>query len=475
MPAKKRSPSAPAYDFPFFGAGEASYFEWAEVHVRFARTPTRTEKAAIRKRVPPPLRDSIDWEGEQLMAASGQFAHVVIADTYPADAQDADDDDNDDDDEDDGEFGSRFFFAATSQVRKFNQDIEEWLRLAHASCPILLAYRGEDSESGGTELSAWHTFSLKQLPRLWEALAPILQLDDDAKACFMLRGVLHMSQEGKAPIPLPEPFQDWLEPGKKELAALQKGDAAEFQRLLSARPAIRPATLAALADAVRSLEDGAKRILLDAAQLILAQHAVPTKLIVGLVGAALRLAPPAADARAAALLAQAARQAHTDSELANELGVLGHALAVEGRFLPAIALFDAILDCPGLDRSAYCNALWVRMEDNSKLPLDRAQAERFLASALPHGPHNPAIYYNAACLYMELGQIDQVLANLHLAIHHRYDKPEQMRSEAMFRPIADDPRFLAIFTPPAAAAAAGSKTRSKTATKRPARKKPARS
>ena len=460
MTAKKRLRPAP-HAFPFVGAGEATYFEWAEVHVRFARAPTRAQKTAIRKGVPAPLRDSIDWEGEQLMVASGQFAHVVIADTYAADPGDAEGDDDDDDD-DFEELGGRFFFAAASQVRKFNQAIEEWLILAHAQCPILIAYRGEDCESGGTAMSAWHRWSVKQLPLLLDQLEPILAFDDETKASFMLRGILRTSQEGKVPLPLPEHFKDWLEPGRRELAALRAADAEAFLRLLREQPVLRPATLQALAEAARTLDENAKQLLLRAAETLLAQREVPAKLGVCLVAAALNPQQPDGASLGAVttqVLAQAARHAHTDPELANELAVLGHNLAREGRFAPAIALFDAILGCPGLDRSAYCNALWVRMEDNCKLPLDRAQADRFLALALPHGPRNPAIFYNAACLYMELGQQDHVLANLRLAIEHRYDKPEQMRDEPLFRPLAKDPRFLAIFAQAPAAAKAPAKRR----------------
>ena len=70
------------FPFPFCGAGDATYFEWAEVHVLFQREPTQTERAAIDERVPAPLRDSIDWEGRELMVASDQLAHMVIAQTY---------------------------------------------------------------------------------------------------------------------------------------------------------------------------------------------------------------------------------------------------------------------------------------------------------------------------------------------------------------------------------------------------------
>ena len=64
------------------GAGEAQYFEWAEVHVVFERPPSEDEQAAIAETVPPPLTDSIDFDGVYLMVASDQFAHMAMAEAY---------------------------------------------------------------------------------------------------------------------------------------------------------------------------------------------------------------------------------------------------------------------------------------------------------------------------------------------------------------------------------------------------------
>lgn len=48
--AAKRKPAVPApsaIPFPFVGAGDASYFEWAEVHVWFTRAPKPAERKKI--------------------------------------------------------------------------------------------------------------------------------------------------------------------------------------------------------------------------------------------------------------------------------------------------------------------------------------------------------------------------------------------------------------------------------------------
>jgi hypothetical protein len=166
--------------FPFFGAGEATYFEWAEVHVYFAREPTKTEKAKIAKRVPPPLRDSIVWEGQALMAASGQFAHMTIAETYQ-DTQPR---------KKEYQGGDRFFFAKQNQVHAFNEDTEAWLKEAHGVVPIVAAFRAEDQESGGTDLSPWHAWSIDHIKPVLATMMPIAKRKKDDHAKYMLGGVL---------------------------------------------------------------------------------------------------------------------------------------------------------------------------------------------------------------------------------------------------------------------------------------------
>jgi hypothetical protein len=193
------------YPFPFFGAGDATYFEWAEVHVLFAREPTDAERAEIDARVPPPLRDEdedgesggISWNGAYLHVGSGQFAHVEIAATYPADESDEED------------LEGHIPFAADSRVTRFNQDIEAWLRHAHERCPIVVAYRPEDGESGGTELSDWHEWSLGGLDTVLamfppEAVARARALlsegnesNVDDPFLYLLCGILEMAAEAE--------------------------------------------------------------------------------------------------------------------------------------------------------------------------------------------------------------------------------------------------------------------------------------
>ncbi|GLK15354.1 hypothetical protein GCM10017600_87670 [Streptosporangium carneum] len=175
-----------AFPFPFFGAGEAGYYMWAEVHVRFAREPTISQREAIVDAVPVPLREAVEWcEARQLMVASGLFLHGVVARAYPVAADESDRID------DDG-----WLHAAPSRIAALNADIETWLTLIHGQCPVLAAYRAEDPDGGGTRLSRWHDWSLTRVPVLMPELERLV--DRTGHAATMARGVMAMARRAGA-------------------------------------------------------------------------------------------------------------------------------------------------------------------------------------------------------------------------------------------------------------------------------------
>lgn len=424
-----------SFPFPFFGAGDAAYFEWAEVHVLFGRTPSDKERAAIEARVPPPLDCS--WEGPELMVSSDQFVHLAIAEHYPADAKD----------EDEGMEWDRWFFAAPSRVRRFNEDIEAWLTYAHDRTPILAAFRREDGEAGGTQLSDWHTWSLDRLPEVFPALEPIIASfvasaeEDDSQVSYLVSGVLQMAVASDRP--LPDHLDRWARPGLHEWEALQAGDGAAVQESL--RTLLGEQTPGLVAAVLKTL---ARRISLDraalldtlraAAEPLLAHPGTPGELLQALALAAAR----AGDTQVLDSLRD--RASVTPKEL-RRLNAAGYQLVQESDFPAALALYDAIVDLPGKDLSLYCNALWIVQHDNTGLPIDPEQCRRFLAVCLPYGPDNPAIFFNAAAVWMELGETDRVLDCLKLARRNGYDRPRVMRDEALFAPLSTNPRFQEIF------------------------------
>ncbi len=159
---KKAKPAeekpAPADRFPFIGAGEASYFEWAELFVRFVAEPSKSEKKAIGERVPPPLQDTVEWDEAMLWVASDQGVGRYIKNAY-------------------GKKKGAGVAALTSLTKgakadaMFNAHIEAWLRDAHRRCPVLVAYRRQDWEAGGTKLSHWHHSSIRHVQEAIDAMA----------------------------------------------------------------------------------------------------------------------------------------------------------------------------------------------------------------------------------------------------------------------------------------------------------------
>ena len=139
--------------FPFVGAGEAQYFEWADLYVRFRKAPTPAQQKNLAATVPPPIGD-LKWNDALLYASSEQAVGRQIGAAYgpkaklPAALTSL----------------NRFQAASTSKVARFNAHIEVWLEQVHAECPVLIAYRRQDWEAGGTKLSPWHDASVGAIP-----------------------------------------------------------------------------------------------------------------------------------------------------------------------------------------------------------------------------------------------------------------------------------------------------------------------
>ena len=150
----RRSPSS--YPFPFIGAGDARYFEWAEVMVRFEKAPTKSSRAAIEAEMPSAFADA-SWNKDLLVASSAQFVQCDITAAYGPGRK--------------PKRRSRKHVASSAASTAFNTEIEQWLRAAHEVTPILVAFRRRDAEAGGTELSDWHAWSANQAATFMPAFA----------------------------------------------------------------------------------------------------------------------------------------------------------------------------------------------------------------------------------------------------------------------------------------------------------------
>ncbi|MBL8618166.1 MAG: hypothetical protein JNM72_21315 [Deltaproteobacteria bacterium] len=141
-------------DFPFVGAGDARYFEIACLEVLFQRAPSADEAALIVADLPLPLAGGAVWDGPHLWvqselgvgrlidAAYGKVPKAPTALTTRNKAK----------------------IANETALRRFNAELERWLRDSHARVPICVAWRRPDAEAGGTALSDWHDLSLAALP-----------------------------------------------------------------------------------------------------------------------------------------------------------------------------------------------------------------------------------------------------------------------------------------------------------------------
>jgi hypothetical protein len=125
---------------------------------------------------------------------------------------------------------------------------------------------------------------------------------------------------------------------------------------------------------------------------------------------------------------------------------LQYALILAKRWPVVRRVFDLIIERGDLDLSVYCNALYACERDTTGLPIDRAFDERILRRCLPHAEKNPAIYNNAACVYAELGEAEEVLAMLDKALAHGlHQLVADKRREPQFAALHGDPRFVALW------------------------------
>jgi len=136
------------FPFPFFGAGDASYFELVNVMVVLTREPSTKEQKAIVDAAPDLFEGGITATRNRL---------VVFL----------------------GEEGGDFIAEEGSDA--INQALDAWLLRCHEIVPILAVFRPEDFESSGTSFSAWHAWSVEQLGGIEEKLrgipSPIGQTD----------------------------------------------------------------------------------------------------------------------------------------------------------------------------------------------------------------------------------------------------------------------------------------------------------
>ena len=451
------------FPFPFFGAGYGHYYEWAEVCIRFINKPTNEQLKQIIKLAPTPIKPSeSDLSGKFLMAGSDQFVNMWIEEAYgetektdtKKGEQDEETEEEDYDDYDD--YGEDACFDVSDEAADaFEAHIEQWLNETHAICPIEFAYRMEDGEAGGTELSAWHRKSLDHINDFitkWtndEATFKQTEKEFDLFK-YVVAGIFNFGNVAYDLVP--EKLIDTFFPDQKVKRLLNKPDLTE-----------------ALAYIKSNSKDGYTQDILksELKQLIKAKNYQKinqlTEAIIDFIhedySFMLYHVGELCDAALKEknynlrnkLVKQLSNKENGSTSLSgdsascdyiNNIGSFAFKLHGKDTWQNAIDVYEMALDIETLasckvNLQVYCNVLWVLQKDNTGLPVNKILNEKILAKCLPYGPQNPAIFFNAACLYVEMLDYNKALEYIQQAKKYNYNNFNDMikqitKTEKMF-------------------------------------------
>ncbi len=179
-----RSMPGNEWRFPFFGQGDAGYYEWFEMWVWFVEAVPANRRKRVLADAPRLCTLDAQWPHPTLLWAStgDQWIQQHLVEEYGTKAAiqrmkkaaahhdavlEGEAEDDDDDYLDD-------MIAGGGETAKLNADIERWLTALHARQPILFAVRRQDSEAGGTKLGAWHTWSVGAYPTSVQAALAVV-------------------------------------------------------------------------------------------------------------------------------------------------------------------------------------------------------------------------------------------------------------------------------------------------------------
>jgi len=412
------------YNFPFFGAGAATYFEWVEVIVIFKKNPTEEQKKAIEKSVPFPI-DGCHWEDNTLTASSDQFAHVAIAQTYKTkDGLDPENQEN----WDEGDEG-RWFFAASSQVEEFNNDIERWLNQIHETLPILLVCRREDVESGGTNFSNWHKWSLDQI----EIIQPyfndvIANFDYKSTKSHVFHNIFYMVNDDSK---FDAKCIKYMFPGEIEFEAFEKGDVEPLKSISNNNYAERT-----IARFIRNLKEKPSEKITKFADVFLSfEPKISKKTFEKLNELLFTYVNVNSD------IFRKIAEKITNENFVDRFASSPYQLTSNQKYQEAIEVCEKMLMVsidPKIRTGFYTNILWLFQKDNTGLPINRTKNELALKKSIPKGVEHPAIFFNACCIYVEMEEYDAAYKMVEKAISHHYDK------DFMLREIKTDKMFKAF-------------------------------
>jgi len=416
--------------FPFFGAGKGNYYEWCEVDARFVNKPSNEQIKEIIKLAPKPIKPKkSDFWGKMMMAGSDQFVNLYINETYNKDFDPA----SYDEEEENLPFE---FYVSDDALKAFETHIESWLIEVHTFCPIEFAYRAEDWEAGGSKLSGWHKKSVLLIPEMimaWNNDKETFRQKKREKEHFKycLAGIFEF---GKVkPDEVPKPLIDAFFPEKtlKKLFDTKKvNEAINFICQNNLDEEIEDVIVEALEKFIKNKKYKEINLLTE---IFLSHNSKYDFLLISNAG---NLAYAIVKTKNQILTDKFIKVVSNKNEeipndIVNKIGQMAFSLHSEKTFDEAIKLYEIALDIKTdtfreSEFWIYNNALWIAQNDNTGLPINFELNEKFLSVCLPLGPKNPAIFFNATCLNVEMEEYDKAVNYVQFAIKSKYEGLKEM-------------------------------------------------
>lgn len=410
------------YNFLFFNAGKASYYEWFSLIVVFQEEPSDKEKEKIKKNAPLPFGE-IDFEEEYMSALNDINVHAEISKAYKTK---------------DGKYmlnefeESVGFVSSDSQVEAFNLDIERWLNKAHQISPICFAFKNDDEPHGTkiTEYSKWHQWSLQQ----YKTILPYFETEinngydkyDFSEKANVIQNILTKVEEISN---LEEKHIKFLYPGKLEFKAFEKDNIKPLQSITNNNYAEKVIQLFN-----KKLKKKHSAYINKYADVFLSFETLVYKGTFGTLNVILFKHFDDIDSDIFKKIATNL----TSINSANSFASKGFKLVNKRKYKKAVKLFAKLLIAPAepsVESGFYTNVLWVLQNDNTGIPVNKELNQLTLQKCLPKGKEYPAIYFNACCLYVEMEDYQKAYEMIEIALANYYD------AQTMLQQIINEPMF----------------------------------
>lgn len=428
--------NADTHSFMFIGAGDASYFEWAEVMVMFMEEPDKEQREIIEKNIPPPIEEDMFWLYRALHASSNEFAHARVAATYKK--IDGEDRENWEEDEE-------CFLASSTQLIAFVEDIENWLKEVHEISPILLSsvllsYRREDCDSKETELFR-HKWYMKKFNSILDSFEYVIEEDEyESIRNHMLENVFYIKEQRSKS---DDKYIYFLYPGRIEVDAFLKGDCEPLKNVNKKSMAYAKIAGELLFEEIDTKSEKHKMILIENAKIIIGLRKIFTNITFEKICGQIWLSAFNENRQ------DVMEEVPKSKGLGDVVAAEAYNLLMGGGCVESRKLFKEALRIGARGLSLYCNALYVLQKDNTGLPVDRELNKEFLDICLPYAPENPAVFFNACCLYMEMDDYNEAYTMVKKAMEHEfYEKDEmknQIKTEDFYKEFRENTDVLKLF------------------------------